>query len=680
MLRNITQKRFFTGVVVLTIIFALVPGRALALSNTVYLSPSSGTSQIGDTFTVSVDGSVGWTLFGTYNVEGTLNFPSKILKVNSIDSSGATFTSSTSITPDNSAGKITFYQGNVFFGANNKKIHLFDITFQTLKSGTAKVAFGNVEYNTGQAATTGGSYNIPAPSPSPSPSPSPTPKPSPSPKPSPTQKPATKPPKNNASPAPVKTSGPLDTESENDGATLPADATAEEEEPIDTTEESSGGLVIEDVDVVANRQENYVKWKLNSEDATPSFAYGTSADSLEYESTVEKQDDGSYIANLQDLKLGTMYYFTIDAISADSAKDATYSSTLTTRGYPVQLTIKQNNLLLPNARVEINERTFTSNRDAIILTELADGEQAARVTSSGSADPFTIRFVVNKTEIPANGNPDLQSFTLNMKIAGKSGGLNSSLLTPILASIAVVIAIGSAIAFIIIRKKQAQQAYATSTTDSDLLAANFGGARSGDSSKIPRPQLQPPPSMQQYPTPAPTDVVQTADVETDSYDAFSTSQTADTENHQPTLNVGTPPPPQTSVSQSVSTEDNTDIGARAVPEPQYPVASTPENDGQSSQIITEDTDTSEGTTTENNQENIYEEARSDTYQPEQKNQTEAIYNQENGELEIIHHKGQDDSEIPTSTAKTDSTDIEQKNDSKVINKSVIPSSRAAVAK
>lgn len=443
----------------------------MALGNQGYFTgPSGGVSKPGDQFVVSVDGSVGPSWAGTGSVSGSITFPANLLKVVSINTSGATFSATGSVPYDNTAGTITFNQGAAWHArANNQTVHFFSITFQSLRDGVANVNFQSLRYdNVTGASTTGGTYRIVTP-----PAPSPTPKPSPSTPPKTTAPPKTSTPPKTTSPTPVATEPPAPTV---------------EETPAPTSS-SDGGLRIENVKTTITRKESALSWSVNNPDATVTMLYGTKKGSLVEQAKLEKQEDGTYKTSLTGLKLGSLYYFVVKASTADDLQGATYNGSFTTRGYPVQLTIQQNGLLLPEAKVAIGDRQFTANKNALVTTELGDGTYTASITPAGSSSPYTVTFAVAKKTIPSSGNPDTQNILLNTIITGKSSGLSGSLLVPIIGGVAALVAlVGGVIGFIAYRRRKAQDMPET-IIDADLLNTSYGQEVQGYRDNTPEPQL-----------------------------------------------------------------------------------------------------------------------------------------------------------------------------------------------
>lgn len=454
------------GLMLVTAFVSLVPTSVFAASASAYLTPASGTAQIGSSFTISVDGQLGayWWGGGPSSADGTITFPANLLKVTSYDdTTNATFPYSHT-TVDNSGGSITFSQSTAAWTYTNANAsaHLLTITFQALASGTANVQFSSMSYSTGSAATTGGVYTIPAP-PSPTPTPTPTPKPSTTP---------TATPKPKVSPTPSPTPTP-----------------SVEETPAPTSN-SDGGLKISDVKVTADRTTNALAWSVNNAETTQTVTYGTAKDKLSDAGSVTKLDDGTYKLTLNNLRPGTLYYYLIKAMTADGLQGATYSGTFTTRGYPVALTIQQGGLLLPGAKVTIGGRSFVADKDARIVTELPDGAITAEVIASDNSKSQSVNFVVKKVTVPVSGNPETQAFTLNIPAEATVSHSTTSLVPAIVGgSIASLALIGGGIGFLLLRKRRMETGQLLDV-DTGQLAETYGDRITRPLGNTPEPNLE----------------------------------------------------------------------------------------------------------------------------------------------------------------------------------------------
>jgi len=618
MKKNIRHK-FLIGLMFVTILFGVIPTPVFAAGNSAYLTPSSGSSKPGNTFTVSVDGAVGSVFLGTYQVSGTITFPANLLKVTAVTTSGSTFTVSSTVTPNNTNGTISFTMSNNWWsGVNDQTVHLFAITFQSLANGSANVNLNGVQYNSGAAATTGGTYTISTPITKPAPKPKPpktSPKPSVTPKPSATPKP-TRTPTPSVTPKPEATPAP--------------------------TSDSDGGLKIENVKVTATRQENSIAWSLNNPAATPTFSYGTSKDSRDAVAEVQKQSDGTYVAQLTDLKLGTLYYFTIKAATSDNLLGATYNGTLTTRGYPVQLTIEQNNLLIPGSKVDIDGREFVASRDAIVTLELGDGDYTAKITPPDSSESYSAEFTVQKQAIPEDGNPSLQTFTLNITTIGSSSG-SKSMLVPIIigGSVTTLAVAGGAVGLFLLRKRRESEA--GGIIDSDILAASYGEDVGQHRVNTPQPNLETGPNLAAPPAPIVSDmpvnnpviqaqepVPQQTPTET-AYPSAPQQIVADSAPIPSSFDPTQPPPPPLPLPPALTTE-NLAMAQPAEAASPPPAETTPESE-ELSPAVTQ------------------VEALEQTATPEPpSDEPSAVYDAATGELAIIHHRGGTEAAPPPQTA------------------------------
>ncbi len=464
------RQHFLIGLMLITALFSLVSTSVFAAGNdSTYLTPNVAGQkvQVGSNFAVDVDAHLGgyWWGGGPSSTKGTITYPADLLQVASIDAT--TNAAFPHMTVDTSKSGTITYSGNTnpYTYTNAwSDAHIFRIYFKALTAGTANLNITAASYDTGSGTKTGTTYTIVAPPPVVTPTP--TPKPSTSPKPSTTPKPST-----SVAPAPTPSETPA-------------------EETTAPTTSSDGGLSITDVAVTTTRQKNSVAWTINNPDAIQTFTYGTTKSDQKLEATATKLDDNSYTVDLPSLKAGTLYYFSIKAATADKLQGSTYAGTLTTRGYPVQLTIQQNGILAANAKVKIGERSFTANKDAIITTELADGTQTASITITGSSDTYTVEFAVEKKTIPANGDPPPQLFTLNAVSASTEPVSHTNILGIIFGGIgATLLVVGGITGFLLYRRKQTLGGYESTAVDTDLLNASYGTVLTDVRTQTPEPNL-----------------------------------------------------------------------------------------------------------------------------------------------------------------------------------------------
>ncbi len=369
-MKHLIRHRLLLGLLIFVALVSVVPPKALAVAGTVYFTPGGGDVIMGQDFTVEVRGKVpdpGWWGGG-----GTIivNYDASKLQVIDRNDSGGAFQAANSRNFDGTTAGTVRYTAYIAInapGVNDTKI--ISITFRPLTTGSSVLSFGSGT-NVHNGPTTGaaktftvqpincpaGQVGTPPNCTTPPPvTPTPTPKPTPT-------KPSTPTP---ATPTPTPTPTPVI-----------------EETPAPTIE-SDGGLKIENVKATATRQKNSITWTLNQSDITPTITYGLSKGATTFKGEIENTEENTYETELKSLKPGTLYYFTIKAASSDNLQGATYSGTLTTRGYPVQLTIQQSGVLAPGAKVSLGSRSFTANKNAIISTELGEGAVKATITPAG---------------------------------------------------------------------------------------------------------------------------------------------------------------------------------------------------------------------------------------------------------------------------------------------------------
>lgn len=596
------------GLMLVAALFSLVPTSTFAASgNSAYLSLPSGKSKPGDTFSVKVEGHVTdyyvWGFpVGIHSASGTISFPANLLAVASYSTSGTTFAESSTITPNNTTGKITYSQSSgPYAAASNQDVHLFTITFKAIAEGTANVTFDSAQYGSGSAmmskitaTTTGGTYTIAAP---PAPAPSPTPNPNPTPT---TNQSPTKP----TTPAPSLSLAPT--------------PTIEESTPPETA--SEGGLQIEGVTVTATRTENSVSWSLNNALAKPSLQYGTSKGSLTDAGDIPQLSDGSYKYTFSELNPGTLYYFTIKAATSDNLQGATYNSTFTTRGYPVQLVLKQSGLTIPGAKAEINGRSFIANKDGQIITELSDGNFTATITPPNAKKSYSVTFAVKKITPDSSGNFATQRFTLNTTpVSDSENKPTSSLLPTIIGAVGILMGlIAVSIVVIFVIRKQKAQSSQTTDIDTAQLGASYGIVIQDHINNTPQPNLATsydatgtqPTAQPQYP--AVEDQQQVSDSQGESSPLQSENQSSD----QAAVAPQAAPQPSSSIPPDI-------------PLP-LPPLTDPEMIGQQTDITADSTDS------ELLSQDLVEVEASGSIENAEP-EPSAIYDEVTGELAIIHH-------------------------------------------
>lgn len=386
-----------TGIALLivSLVMSLIPSKLVfaADPNQLFITPASSQMNIGTTFTVNIKSFTasgqstnkvcgGVTYQTANNVCGSVVYPASQLQIvpNGISSSGTAY-EALSISPGN--GTIGFSSGaRTQTGSNIAQI--FAVTFKAIGAGNATVGFGNGSQVNG--ATTifkSGTYTITNPTPVQSNAP---------PKPSSPAKPA-------PSPVTVVTTTPS-----------PQPETIIESEPQSTPDPTG---VIDEVNVDPLYSTSMIDWKVNATNPTTNVTYGTKSTQLDKNAATSKKDDGTFTTNLTGLTPGIRYYFAISASGSDG-KTGNYSGTIITRGFPVVLTITENNIPAKNAQIKIGSNfNRAASADGKVAAGLASGSYSGTITTDTAS--LTINLTVEAKAIPADGKaPPSQAFAYNL--------------------------------------------------------------------------------------------------------------------------------------------------------------------------------------------------------------------------------------------------------------------------
>lgn len=466
---NRNSSKLITYLLLFTSLLSLIPSNvSFAASDQLIITTDTYQMTTGTTFTVGVKAFISSTATPQTAV-GSVHYPAGQLKVTATPTSDSGFGSPSL---SQSSGSVSF---NASRSSTTKGVvKIFDITFQAIGAGTAVVEFtGDSKVN--NAVTTYKSAVFSITSPTPVSSPSTTPKPSSSPKPS-------------VAPVPITSTTPTPTPSTDpDVVVLP-------------TPDPNG--IVTDVDVSPNYTSGKITWKVNASNPTSTVSYGSKSSDLSKQAAVSKNTDGTFSTTVNSLAPGERYYFTITG-SGDGNKTGTYSSTLTTSGFPVTIIVTENGTVASGAQVRVNNVTRTTNGDGKTTLGLAEGSYTGKITTSTATLDITL--TVAKKTIPSDGSsPETQSFTFDLKSSALDQGSGSG--TTVLTFIGVIIG-GTAliglgfVGFMAYRRRQYESGAGNTTSGSTVIiddGYNWHEQDTRQSSAAPSPlPPQPPVSISQ---------------------------------------------------------------------------------------------------------------------------------------------------------------------------------------
>lgn len=455
------------GVMFVSSLLSLLPSNVSFAANDQLLITNDSTYQVsvGASFTVGVKAFISSTA-NPQTAVGSVRYPTGQLRVVSAQPNDSGFGNPS----------LSQSSGSVGFNASRSSttkgvVKIFDITFQAVGSGTAVVEFsGDSIVNNSTTTYKSGVFSIT--SPTPSSTPSSTPKPSNSPKPS-------------VAPVPIVSSTPTPTPSSTpDVVILP-------------TPDPNG--VVTNVDTTPSYTSGKISWKVNAENPSSTLSYGTKSSDLNKQAAVSKNADGTFSTAIDSLVPGQTYYFTING-SGSGDKKGTYSSTLTTSGYPVTITVTENGAAANGAQVRINNLTRTTNTDGKTSIGLAEGKYTAKITTSTANQEFELT-VVKKT-IPNDGSsPETQTFTYDLKSSAldQGGGSGTAILTFVGVLIGGTALVGLGfVGFMAYRRRQYESGAGPTGSQSTVIIDDGYNWREQVTSQ----PLAPPSTPQQlYPTP-----------------------------------------------------------------------------------------------------------------------------------------------------------------------------------
>lgn len=381
------------SIVTMLVVSQVASPLAFAETDTLYVTPSTSQMNVGTPFTVNIK-AFSDTNPATMSVSGTVTYPANLLQVTGTSTSGSDFGS-----PTISVGSGTIGFSGTRASGQSSLSQIFSVTFQAKAAGTASVGFdGQSRINGNTTTYKPGTFTITNPNP---PAPSPTPKPSVSTK-----------------PTPIVSSTPTPSPS-----TAP---TTDNQDTGQVTVDPSG--VVNTVVVTALYNSATVTWNVNAKSPSSTMSYGTSSTKLDKQGSVQKTGDNTFKTVITGLSPGGQYYFSITG-SGTGVQPGTYSGTIPTQGYPITITVTENNVAAANAQIQIGSGTYTTHSDGKVTIGLAAGSYSGTITTDTAT--LSINLAVVEKPLPADGSsPETQvaSFNLTSSVLASGPGSGTTVL------------------------------------------------------------------------------------------------------------------------------------------------------------------------------------------------------------------------------------------------------------
>ena len=461
-----TVKRYTKLIVaVLYTVTLLTPSsNVLAISDKLYVTPSSSQMNVGDQLCLDITSYVGSIDSGTnVTTTGTLSYNSGLLQFVQIQPNGKKCPNTTGSDDAPSyytSRSTTIHTSSIDFNATQNQAdsgvrNVFAVKFKAKAAGTASVNLSSGSINGVQPTLQGGSFKINNPNPPSTPKPT-----SPSTSPNATPKPVTKTP---ATAQPGAKSPQTIT-----NITIPQ-----------TTNDPTG--LIDSVIATPSYTSSTIKWRVDAANPTSSISYGVSYDQLDKQAKVKKESNGTFSTTLSDLSPGIYYYFTITA-NGTHVSNGNYSSSFVTSGYPVVITITENHVPIESAQVKIGEQSLTANGNTLTVG-LAAGSYSGTITTNTATS--NINLTVKEEQIPIDGSPpasQTRSFDLSSAPIDGGPGSNFAIFAFIgaLAGGTILLAFSFVIFMNYRRRKFESETYSTASTSTVVIEDGYDWRKDGD--------------------------------------------------------------------------------------------------------------------------------------------------------------------------------------------------------
>lgn len=379
------MPRFVSLLMVVCALVSLIPaGIARADANQLIVTPNPHSMRVGEEQSFSIKAYIDSSV-SPQSAVGTVTFPPGQLQAKNPASS-----SGWSGNPAINQG-----QGTISFNMSRNSSTtgfstVFTVTFRATSGGTAVIGFGgdsrvNNETTSYKSAVI--SITNPAPAQSSAPKPSTAPKPS-------------------VAPVPIVSSTPS-----------PTPTTTPDPQP---TPDPTG--VVDSVLIKSFYNSATIAWSVNVTNPTSTLQYGSKASTLDKQATVTKTADGSYTTTIPGLEPGNRYYFSING--SGGGKSGTYSGTIVANGYPVTVTVTENNIAVKGAQVKVGSRTYSTSSNGKASFGLATGNYKITITTETASQTFDLA-VAKKAILESGSPPESQTFAFNLSSSALAQGPGS---------------------------------------------------------------------------------------------------------------------------------------------------------------------------------------------------------------------------------------------------------------
>lgn len=193
-----------------------------------------------------------------------------------------------------------------------------------------------------------------------------------------------------------------------------------------------------------------VTWITNHPVTETSLVYQKPGSNAPQTAEITQTNNTNFSATLPWLDPYDAYTFDITATNKDGKK-ISYSGTATTKGYPVKITVTQNNQPAANATVVIDDYSYTTAADGTFEAEMPDGRTALRISKDGATALDSI--FVEKLEPKKDDSVDTQTFQLTLPTDTTAAGSSVPWLAIILGFLVLAAVGGGVYGWFFVKKR-----------------------------------------------------------------------------------------------------------------------------------------------------------------------------------------------------------------------------------